>query len=430
MKKRIQPFIIGGIILLTTLMAIPPLQAQQAQQAQQTFEAQQEIEAQQALQALQMQQAQQEIESVLSSIEKNNTTLKASREEVEARKLENRSGIYLSNPEVEFGYLWGNPAAIGNETSFSVIQSFDIPTLTGIRSGLANEQNRLVEWQYRTDRMNILLEAKRYCIDLIYYNALRQELDLRLQHAKTIATGYEERLKRGDVSRLEYNKARLNLSTVQGEISRVDVERADLLEQLTRLNGGENIRLEATGFEPILLPPHFSDWCLSMEGKHPVMAYVRQEIEVEKRHVSLTKAMALPSLTAGYASEKLMNESSRGFMVGLSIPLWENKNRVKQARAALRTAEARVADNQLRFHSELQLLYNRTIGLKATAESYRESMRVANNSELLKKALDAGEVSLLEYVLEMKLYYDTVNRALEAEREYQQAYAELTAMSL
>jgi cobalt-zinc-cadmium efflux system outer membrane protein len=258
----------------------------------------------------------------------------------------------------------------------------------------------------------------------------QQEIDLRLQHAKTIAAGYEERLEKGDASRLEYNKARLNLSTVQGEISRVEVERTALLEQLARLNGGETIRLEVMGFESILLPPHFNDWCFSMEERSPALAYVRQEIEVGKKHVSLTKAMALPSLTAGYASEKLMNESSKGFMVGLSIPLWENKNRVKQARAALRTAEARMADNRQQFHSELQLLYNRAVGLKTTAENYRESMRVANNSELLKKALDAGEVSLLEYVLEMELYYDTVNRALEAEREYQQAYAELTAMLL
>ena len=56
-----------------------------------------------------------------------------------------------------------------------------------MKSKVANEQNNLIEWQYKSDRMNILLEAKQYCIELIYYNALKQELDIRLKHAETIA---------------------------------------------------------------------------------------------------------------------------------------------------------------------------------------------------------------------------------------------------
>lgn len=57
-------------------------------------------------------------------------------------------------------------------------------------------------------------------------------------------------------------------------------------------------------------------------------------------------------------------------------------------------------------------------------------METANSTDLLKKALDAGEISLLEYILEIGLYYDTVNQALEAERDYQKAYAELSAVQL
>ncbi len=374
--------------------------------------------------------AQQDIPSVLASIEANNTTLKASRETVEAQKIANRTGIYLPNPEIGFNYLWGHPAAIGKRTDFSVTQTFDIPTLTGMKSNMAREQNELAEWQYKADRMNVLLEANQYCLELIYYNALMEELELRRQHAETIASGYEERLKAGDTNRLEYNKARLNLSSVEGEITRVEVERSALLEQLKRLNGGNAISFDAAEFEPVLLPLAFDDWYRSAEEKNPVLAHVRQEVEVEKRQVSLSKAMGLPSFSAGYMSEKVVGEQYQGFSVGVSIPLWENRNRVKQARAAVRAAESREADSKQQFYSELQLLYNRTAGLRLAAENYRKSMQIANNSELLKKALDAGEISLLEYMLEMGLYYGTVNQALEAERDYQQAYAELSAVEL
>lgn len=53
--------------------------------------------------------AQENIDSILFSIEENNSTLKALREETNAQKLGNKTGIYLSDPDVEFGYLWGNP---------------------------------------------------------------------------------------------------------------------------------------------------------------------------------------------------------------------------------------------------------------------------------------------------------------------------------
>lgn len=374
--------------------------------------------------------AQQDIKSVLASIERNNTTLQASRETMEAEKIANRTGIYLANPEVEFGYLWGDPASLGNRTDFSVTQSFDIATLSGLRSNAANEENTLVEWQYKTDRMNILLEAKQYCIELVYYNALKEELEIRRQHATMIANGYEERLRQGDASQLDYNKAKLNLSTAQGELTSIEVEQSALLEQLKRLNGGEAITLENVEFEPLLLPHRFDDWYQLAEERNPALAYIRQQVEVEKKQVSLKKAMNLPTFTAGYLSENVVGEKFQGFTVGVSIPLWENKNQVRHARASVKAAESRLEEGQQQFYNNLQLLYNRTIGLKNVAEDYRKAIEMANSTELLKKALDAGQISLLEYVLEIGLYYDIVERALEAEKDYHQAYTELSAIEL
>ena len=68
--------------------------------------------------------------------------------------------------------------------------------------------------------------------------------------------------------------------------------------------------------------------------------------------------------------------------------------------------------------------------MKMTADKYRQSLATVNNTDLLKKALDAGEISLLDYILEMGLYYNTVNQMLEAERDYQKAFAELSAFEL
>ncbi len=374
--------------------------------------------------------AQNSVVTVLKAVEDNNITLKALKETANAQKLENKTGIYLSNPEVEFNYLWGNPSAIGNRTDFNISQTFDIPTITGMKSKIADERNGLVEWQYKAERMNILLEAKQYCIELIYFNALKKELEIRLQHAETIASGYQNRLNSGDANKLEFNKAQLSLSTITGEMARIDVERNTLLSQLKRLNGGLDISMDDYRFDQEQLPLNFDDWYQQAEQKNPILAYVKQEVLVSQKQVSLTKAKGLPTFSAGYMSENVVGQRFQGLALGVSVPLWENKNRVKQAKTAVVAAQARETDSKQQFYNQLQIQYNRALGLKNTAEAYRKSLTMTNSTELLKKALDAGEISLLNYMVELGFYYNMVNQTLEAERDYQKALAELSAVEL
>lgn len=374
--------------------------------------------------------AQNNMNEVLSTIEQNNTTLKALREAADAQKIENRTGIYLSDPEIGFNYLWGNPSSIGNRKDINVKQNFDIPTISGLKNRVANQQNILVEWQYKSDRITILLEAKLYYLDLVYYNSLLKELAVRREHAEKIAASQKERLESGEGNVMEYNNVQLNLSTVQGEVSRIETERNAAIAQMVRLNGGQPLTLSDSGFTAIDMPLNFNDWYATAEGKNPLLSYVRQEIELGKQQVSLSRSMGLPTFSAGYMSENVVGQRFQGVSVGVSVPLWSNKNRVKQAKSALRAAESRQTDTKQQFYSQLEILYSRTQGLKEAAETYRASLANANNSLLLKKALDAGQISILDYIVEIGLYYNTVNQALQAELGYQKAFAQLSSIEL
>ena len=80
------------------------------------------------------------IDDVLRTIEQNNTTLKALRQEADARKIENRTDLALPDPEIGFDYLWGSPSSIGVRKDFSVSQSLDMTTLFGLKSKVAGEK--------------------------------------------------------------------------------------------------------------------------------------------------------------------------------------------------------------------------------------------------------------------------------------------------
>ena len=64
---------------------------------------------------------------VLDSIEKNNTTLIALRTEAEARKLENRTGITLADPEVGYKHMWEGADETGKltpaESAFGILKT-------------------------------------------------------------------------------------------------------------------------------------------------------------------------------------------------------------------------------------------------------------------------------------------------------------------
>ena len=370
------------------------------------------------------------IDGVLREIEAHNTTLEALRQTAEAQKLENRTGITLSDPEIGFSYLWGGPAAIGNRQDVSVTQSFDFGTLTGLKGKVAAQRNELVEWQYKADRMNILLEAKLCCIDLIYWNALIRSLETRVTGAESIAESQRRRLEHGEGNILAYNNIVLDLATAKNEMMRAEAERDAVLSQLSRLNGGHGVELSDSEYGTPEFPENFESWYAEAEAKNPVLAYVRQEIEVNRKELSLSRTGNLPSLSVGYMGEFTLGQRYQGVSVGISVPLWSNARRVRQAKAAVQAAQSREKDAKQQFYSNLEAQYLRASGLKSVAENSRGTLEASDNRELLKKAMEAGEISVPDYLVGIGLYHDALKQTLEAEREYQRAYAELSAFEL
>ena len=377
--------------------------------------------------------------SILDSVESNNTTLIALRTEAEARKLENRTGITLPDPEVGFKRMWEGAEESGKLTELTVTQSLDLATVTGQRVRVARQQNALVDEEYRLARMDILLDAQLTCIDIMYYDALAAELDRRLEHARRVVEAEKSRFDQGDTDVLAYNNVLLSLSALEAEKARVDTERDVLVDRLTALNGGKEItELRMDNGERIINNDEmfnslldFDSWYAQAEPYLPQLAQARQLIEVRNSELHLAKTLHLPSLSATYINERhTIGSRSQGVAVGVSLPLWSNKNRVRSARTALEAAHAYEADAQLQLRSQYEQEFTRVKGLHHTALLYRRALDEANNSALLEKAMDEGFISVLEYLQGIELYYDYLDRSLNADRDYLRACAQLEAWKL
>lgn len=374
--------------------------------------------------------AQSPTEAVLSQIEKNNPQLKAAAADAEADRLENRSGALLANPEFEFNYLWGADG-IGNRRDVRVTQAFDAATLTGMKSRQVAGKNELTALQYKSERLDILLEAKQTCIDLIYCNALAAELNTHLEQAQTLVSSFEKRMRAGGANVMDLNKAKVHLTAVRGQVSKVEVERQTLLATLKSLNGGNDITLDEVSYDiSDILPSDFESWYEEASLKNPVLQYVRQEVSVGKKQLSIDKTAWIPELTVGYMSELTTADKFRGVTVGVNIPLWSNANKVKQSRARIAAAESRKAAAEEKFYFELLSLYNSAASLKENSEMMRSSLSETDSRDYLLSAQSKGEISMIEYLVETDQYYDALEQTLAAERDYHQALARLNAVEL
>jgi outer membrane protein TolC len=369
--------------------------------------------------------AQNNIDSVLSEIEKNNTTLLALKKSAEAETLGNKTGIFIPNPEVEFNYLWGNPGNIGNRTDFSIKQSLDFPTAYRFKNQISDLKNEQIMLLYRKELYAVRLQAKLIYFDVVYYNALIAELTKRVTYARQIAQSYKSKFDVGETNILEYNKAQLNLLNASKTLESTEVERSARLAELTLLNGGILLEITESEFQQVVLPAGFDQWISQAEQQNPMLAWINSEIEISRKQEELSKALGLPKLQAGYMSESVVGQQYQGVTVGVSVPLWENKNRVKYAKANSLALESVEADNKVQFYNHLKALYNKAAGLQQNVAGYREGLSQYYNTSFLKTALDKGEISLINYITEFSFYYESINNLLNSERDLNRVNAEL-----
>jgi outer membrane protein TolC len=270
-------------------------------------------------------------------------------------------------------------------------------------------------------RKEILYSARLLCTSIMYANALDEAYRKRLGHAQSLADAYQSLYQKGQVSILEHNKAQLNLLNIKKEVEARNIERTAYLRQLSALNNGQEIAFIQNSFQARVLPADFEQWYSNAEKNNPSLQWLKQEIEVNMQKEKLNRALSLPKATAGYMSEKIVGEHFQGITVGVSIPLWENKNTVKYVQTQTLALQSIEVDRKLQFYNQLKIQYEKAASLQKTVAEYRQALETSNNAELLKKALDQGEITLINYLMELSFSYSAMDNLLESEYELNKA---------
>lgn len=367
----------------------------------------------------------QNIEAIIAEVESNNTTLIALRKNADAERIGNKTGLSLSSPELEFSYLWGSPQTIGKRNDISIMQSFDFPTAYAYRNQISELRNVQVELEYERQLREIFFRVRQLCNSIIYHNAMQAELGRRVENARRLAGSYESGYKAGEAGVIDYNKSRINLLNTEKDAESNEIERQTLLAELVSLNGGKPIELSDTVYPLQALPAEFEEWYTVAEQNNPLLQWLKQEISVSRKKEQLSLALGLPRLQAGYMSEKVVGEQYQGISFGIAIPLLENRNAVKYARARSLAVQSAENDARLQFYNNLKALHAKALRLQNSLVEYRQGLQAYSNTDLLQRALDLGELSLAEYLFEQTFYYESFNKLMATEKELYDTLAEM-----
>lgn len=376
--------------------------------------------------------AQENAGTVLSQIEKNNTALQALRKRTEADQYGYKAERALNAPEVGFDYLWSSPADVGTRKDISVTQSIDVAALAGARGKLADSRTELSAIQYNIERQKILLEAKQLYIRIVYCNAVNAELSSRIARSEQIEAAYRDMQARGETDMIEVNKAHLAYLSQKNALSRNLVERESLLSELQGLNGGEPVEVNASVISTDeVLPADFGAWYAEASQQIPELAYMKKNVDVNAAEARTAKMANYPSLTAGYMAELVKGSNFRGLTLGLSIPIWSVRSKVRQANASCEAAKLEERDAVTKTYNSFKALYDRAKGLQEISAELSSSLAVSTEAmALTEHKLKAGDISLIDNIMELSLYYSLADEVLATSCDYALALAELYAWNL
>lgn len=371
------------------------------------------------------------IDGVLQQIEQNNLSLRAHSSLTEARTLDARTANQLPNPQVQYVHAWGTPAEAGQNGELVATQSFDFPTAYARRSQMAKMQRSHFTADHALVRQQTLLEAKKLCIDLIALRRQKAVADERAQNAERIAEVYGSRLNAGKGNILEKNRTDMELTAARNAVSMLQIEIEAAENRLRTLNGGEQIVFTDTKYAPLaeLLP--LAEMEALYSTADPALLVAASQVEIAEQSVKVERAKTLPQFTVGYKLAHSTGQHFNGVVVGMSVPIFSGyrNTRAAKAQAAYAEAEHLSAVNDVR--TSLAAMYERMEVLERSIAEYRQiESEMSDYRSYLSRAIEAGQISIIDYYSSLANYYDVVSARIDFERQLQQVHAEITSVML
>ncbi len=367
--------------------------------------------------------SQSSLDTLLSRVIQNSPAITGAGQYYKNVRIASRTNLYPENPELEYYYLWGSPENLGDRTNFSISQSFEFPGVYTKRAKLSKGGVEKASDIVDNVKQETLLEAKKLWIEKVYLNRIQLIVLNRLGKAEQVNSYLRIQFENGEISKLRYNKVQLLISSLRSEMRQLEAESAALDTRITWISGGNYLVIEDSSYhfqEQTLL-----DTVLQRFLSGPLYQAYLKEVELQNLQMKLTRASGMPKFKTGYFSEKVLGTQFQGVQLGITIPIWENANKVKAAEGEIIAAELAADKYRTNEMSNIMQLHTKYKSYQKQKEELSYALEHGNDPEIMALAVKAGEISLIEYFYETGLYYSVQKDLWMTEKNLLLAEAEL-----
>tara|TARA_B100002049_G_scaffold182219_1_gene139226 strand:- start:5138 stop:6322 length:1185 start_codon:yes stop_codon:yes gene_type:complete len=365
------------------------------------------------------------IGELLNEIEQNNTELKGYQSFIESQLLENRSNSNLPDPQLKAYYLPFGEHTTGNYTEYELSQSFEFPTVYSSRSKWNDLKSVQLQMFYAKKRQEVLLTAKTVLIELAFLQKQKTIETERRTQSKQVFDQIQKLFDAEQVGILDLNKAKIAWIQEQFVVEQIGSDIQILLSKLKILNGGNEINAISTGIALIIEVDALESLWQEKLASDPLL----QELEANEassfQKVKLEKNKVLPNVALGYNYQGVSGNNFSGFYGGVSIPLWNSKNKVKAAEADYEYQQSNTQVITTSLYTQYQESYNRYELMLTKYNEYQTTMGNLDSEQLLFKAYMLGEYSFMDYYVELQFYRNASDKMLQMEKELQLLQAQL-----
>lgn len=373
--------------------------------------------------------AAQDMESVLESVERNNVQLQSLRAANDAAKLETKMQNNLGDPSIEYSPFWAKGTDGISSSELVVSYGFDFPTQYVSRSRAGKLQRSAIDGQYQVERRNVLLQAKKLCLDIVFLSRKRELLSDRLGNADELLSVFNRRFSEGDASAIELNKIRMEKMDVAAALVQVETDLQTTMASLRTMNGGLPVQFDAMEYPRTMPVTDFETFRDTLMAAELELKASEADVRAAEQEIRVNRQNWLPQLQVGYRRNTALSEASNGFIVGASFPLFSNRYKSRIANARHTASQYRFNQVQIETEARIRTEYDEMMRLQEALGIYDVAL-MEETLEMLGKAVEAGQLSVIEYYTEADSIYSKLLSLSEMENTYQKLIADIYRNSL
>jgi outer membrane protein TolC len=186
---------------------------------------------------------------------------------------------------------------------------------------------------------------------------------------------------------------------------------------IASMNGGNAYEIPDTTYPDLKLPAADSISAIAFRVD-PEIKVLEAEKKLAAETVRLQRSLWLPQFKVGYGEETVLSDTYRGVQAGITVPLWQNLNTVRQAVLRKQAIEMEYDACRNRIKAALESKTITITALKTNIDRYSNTLEPARNDVLLRTSLETGNISIIDYFQERRFRYEVFNRYLSEECEY------------